>query len=95
MVNNLNGQIIYSNNNRVIDRLQNISQFFLHDPLFHGETYAIKWYWENKDDLGLPDPKDITIVTSLDPCIMCTGNILLSGFNVGSAQLDIAGGVNY
>ena len=44
--------------------------------------------------LNLPEPANLTIVTSLDPCMMCSGSILQSGFNVITINLDIGGGIN-
>ena len=53
------------------------------------------WYFANKAHLNLPEPKHLTIMSTLDPCIMCTSGIVLSGFNIGTVSLDDRAGVNY
>lgn len=66
------------------------------DPTAHGERQLIDWYFEERaQGTALPEPHDITIVTSLDPCCMCTGAILASGFNVLVAATDANAGINY
>ena len=68
----------------------------LADPTAHGERQMVDWYFEKaRHDTTLPAPQDCTIVTSLDPCLMCTGSILTGGFKVISSSLDTAGGVNF
>ena len=66
----------------------------VYDSTAHVERQLCEWYWANKTTLGLPEPKDVTIVTTLDPCVMCAGSILASGFNVGVVALDPTAGVN-
>lgn len=66
------------------------------DPTAHGERQLIDWYYEEKaKGAELPEPQDITIVTSLDPCCMCTGAILAGGFNVLVAATDANAGINH
>lgn len=66
------------------------------DPTAHGERQLVDWYFEQKrTDPTLPPPEQCTVVTTLDPCMMCTGSLLAGGFNVISSSLDAAGGVNY
>jgi hypothetical protein len=56
----------------------------------------IDWYYaERAKGRELPAPEDITIVTSLDPCCMCSGAILAGGFNVVVAAPDRNAGVNF
>lgn len=55
----------------------------------------MKWYWKNKVPLNLPQPSQLTIITTLDPCLMCASNIVMSGFNVGTISYDDLGGVNF
>ena len=55
----------------------------------------MKWYWKNKVPLNLPQPGQLTIITTLDPCLMCASNIVMSGFNVGTISYDDLGGVNF
>lgn len=66
------------------------------DPTAHGERQLVDWYFEQKrTDPTLPPPEQCTVVTTLDPCMMCTGSLLAGGFNVISSSLDTAGGVNF
>lgn len=66
------------------------------DPTAHGERQLIDWYFEEKArGAELPEPHELTIVTSLDPCCMCTGAILATGFNVLVAATDANAGINY
>lgn len=67
------------------------------DPTAHGERQLIDWYYDQVNNQGatLPPPNEVTIVTSLDPCCMCSGSILTGGFNVVSAAFDTYSGINY
>lgn len=71
------------------------SDSFPYDPTAHGERQLTYWYYENREKLGLPPANDITLVTSLDPCAMCTGTVLEAGFNVGVFAIDPFAGINY
>lgn len=64
------------------------------DYTAHGETGLTKWYFANRRRRRLPDPADLTVVTTLDPCAMCTGSILAAGFSVATIALDPTGGMN-
>jgi len=55
----------------------------------------VYWYYENRAALNLPDPGQLTIVTSLDPCAMCTGTLIAAGFNVAVVAIDDWAGINY
>jgi cytosine deaminase len=73
-----------------------IRQGLVFDPTAHGERQLIDWYYaERAKGRELPEPQAITIVTSLDPCCMCTGAILSAGFNVLVAATDANAGINY
>ena len=66
------------------------------DPTAHGERQIVDWYFEQTaQGQQLPAPEECTIVSSLDPCMMCAGSILTGGFNVVSTTLDTRAGVNY
>ena len=68
----------------------------VHDPTAHGERQLIDWYYaERAKGVALPEPHEITIVTSLDPCAMCAGAILAAGFQVVVAACDPKAGTNY
>ena len=64
------------------------------DYTAHGETGLTKWYFANRARRRLPHPSLLTIVTTLDPCAMCTGSILAAGFSVATVALDPTGGMN-
>lgn len=66
------------------------------DPTAHGERQLIDWYFAERDiGRALPPPEDLTIVTSLDPCAMCTGAIIAAGLNVVVAATDLTAGINF
>ncbi len=66
------------------------------DPTAHGERQLVDWYYaEGAKGRALPPPREITIVTSLDPCCMCAGAILAAGFNVVVAANDGKAGINH
>lgn len=69
-------------------------EVFTFDYTAHGETAMVGWYVTNRKRLGLPHPRGLTIVTSLDPCAMCTGSILTMGFNAAVVAYDPTGGMN-
>jgi hypothetical protein len=39
-----NGKVIFADINRVICKLSN-DEYFFKNPVNHGETQLIKWYW--------------------------------------------------
>jgi cytosine deaminase len=68
----------------------------IHDPTAHGERQLIDWYFAARaEGAALPEPHEITIVTSLDPCAMCAGAILASGFQVVVAACDPRAAANH
>ena len=103
IVENATGRIVHAWGNRVNGQLKSGMWFASLDPTNHGETQLVGWFYANRaaiqQQLGLvdiPDPKDFTVVTSLDPCAMCAGTLLTAGFNVAVvAPDDSGGGVNW
>jgi len=84
------GNVLQSVHNNVI------KDGLIFDPTAHGERQLIDWYYaEIAKGRALPAPQDVTIVTSLDPCCMCSGAILAGGFNVVAAAPDTKAGINY
>lgn len=84
------GDLLYVMHNRVIQ------ENALADPTAHGERQLVDLYFEEKArGVRLPEPKDVIIVTTLDPCYMCTGSILAAGFQAVIAAYDDNAGVNY
>ena len=84
------GNILREAHNNVVRNRQ------LSDPTAHGERQLISWYYQTLHrGKSLPPPSELTIVTSLDPCLMCTGAILQSGFNAIVIAHDDIGGINW
>ena len=95
IVDNNSGRIIQAMHNNVLKPLDNTTKVFTYDPTAHGERQLVYWYYANKARLNLPAPQDLTIVTNLDPCVMCTGTLLTAGFNVAVVAIDDFAGINY
>jgi tRNA(Arg) A34 adenosine deaminase TadA len=92
------GGLMLDQHGNVLQSLHNnvIKQGLVFDPTAHGERQLIDWYYaERAKGRALPAPEDITIVTSLDPCCMCSGAILAGGFNVVAAAPDRDAGINH
>ena len=92
------GGVLLDQFGNVLKSLQNnvVRDGLIFDPTAHGERQLIDWYFaEQAKGRKLPPPEDITIVTSLDPCAMCTGAILSAGFNVVAAARDPNAGINH
>ncbi|MES2295736.1 MAG: nucleoside deaminase [Pseudomonadota bacterium] len=92
------GGVLLDQHGTVLKSLANnvVREGLIFDPTAHGERQLIDWYFaERAKGSKLPAPHELTIVTSLDPCVMCTGAILAAGFNVIVAANDSNAGVNY
>lgn len=92
------GGLLLDQYGNVLKSLQNnvVRDGLIFDPTAHGERQLIDWYFaERGKGRQLPAPHDVTLVTSLDPCAMCTGAILAAGFNVVIAANDPNAGINY
>ena len=89
------GRVAQAMHNNVLKPLADSDKTFTYDPTAHGERQLVYWYYANKDKLGLPGPSELTVVTSLDPCAMCTGTLLTAGFNVGVVAIDDFAGINF
>ncbi|MFN8613057.1 MAG: nucleoside deaminase [Vulcanimicrobiota bacterium] len=61
------------------------------DPTAHGERQLVDWYF---DQPQMPAADQCTVVSTLDPCMMCAGALLYGGFRVLSLALDLQAGVN-
>lgn len=64
----------------------------VYDPTAHGERQLVDWYLAQS---GLPAAAHCTVVSTLDPCMMCTGALLVAGFRVVTLALDPDAGVNW
>ncbi|MDB5909999.1 MAG: hypothetical protein JWP34_4113 [Massilia sp.] len=92
------GGLLLDQHGNVLKSLQNsvVRDGLIFDPTAHGERQLIDWYFaERAKGRKLPEPHDVTVVTSLDPCAMCSGAILAAGFNVVVAASDPNAGINY
>jgi tRNA(Arg) A34 adenosine deaminase TadA len=64
------------------------------DPTAHVERQLVDWYfWARQKGLAFP-ADELTIVTSVDPCAMCTGAILRSGMSALALAKDKMSGVH-
>ena len=100
IIENDTGRVIMAMHNKVLQPLGNglgqlSNKIYISDPTAHGERQLVYWYYENKAALNLPEPSALTIVTSLDPCAMCAGTLMTSGFNVAIVAYDDFAGVNW
>ena len=92
------GAVLLDDAGQVLASVQNdvVRHGVVHDPTAHGERQLVDWYWnERRSGRQLPPPEDCTIVSSLDPCVMCAGALLASGFRVVVAAHDPVAGVNH
>lgn len=94
LVDNTTGRVLQTMPNRVFRTLAG-GGTFVQDPTAHGERQLMSWYLAQRDALGLPDPDRLTVVTSLDPCLMCASALLTVGVNVGVIAIDDYSGINY
>lgn len=92
------GGVLLDQHGNVLKAIQNnvVRHGLIFDPTAHGERQLIDWYFsERSKGRALPEPGELTIVTSLDPCAMCSGALLEAGFNVVVAANDRGAGINY
>ncbi|MDC0716494.1 nucleoside deaminase [Nannocystis bainbridge] len=94
IVDNKTGALVHRMHNNVLRPLSS-GEVFTWDPTAHGERQLVYWYYEHREALQLPPPSELTVVTSLDPCVMCAGALLTAGFNIGVIAVDDYAGVNY
>lgn len=86
----LNGNIICKSQSRVINGHR------INDPTAHVERQIIDWYFVNKEKLKLPEPENCIMITTLDPCVMCTGALAQVQFNrVIAVAPDKFAGINW
>jgi tRNA(Arg) A34 adenosine deaminase TadA len=100
IIENSTGKVIKAMQNRVVQPLgSNIgamsNRAYTNDPTAHGEVQLVTWYYANAQELNLPTPDKLTIVSSLDPCAMCAGTLITSGFNVAVVAYDEVAGINW
>jgi cytosine deaminase len=71
-----------------------VEEGYVRDPTAHVERQLVDWYFRSRSTAPLPGPDELTIVCSLDPCAMCAGAILKSGFSVVAVAEDPMSGVH-
>jgi tRNA(Arg) A34 adenosine deaminase TadA len=88
------GGLLAGNDGAIYKTIRNrvIREGSVHDPTAHVERQLVDWYFSNKD--SLPPVNKMTIVTSLDPCVMCSGAILTAGFNSIHVSQDSQAGIS-
>ncbi|MDE1860414.1 MAG: hypothetical protein KGH72_01725 [Candidatus Micrarchaeota archaeon] len=60
-----------------------------YDPTGHVERQLIDWYFEAaRAGAKLPPPGHMLILSSLDPCAMCSGSTIKAGFKTVAIDLD-------
>lgn len=71
-----------------------ISNHCVHDPTAHVERKLVDW-WSSARGNGVVsnDPKDMLIVSSLEPCMMCAGALMAAGISCIAAAPDEMAGV--
>ncbi|MGZ3183132.1 MAG: nucleoside deaminase [Telluria sp.] len=92
------GGVLLDGEGHVLKAMHNnvVRDGLVFDPTAHGERQLVDWYFaERAKGRALPPPHECTIVTSLDPCAMCSGAILAGGFNVVVAAPDPEAGINH
>lgn len=94
LVESATGRVLQTMPNRVFRTLA-AGGTFVEDPTAHGERQLMSWYLAQRETLSLPDPGELTVVTTLDPCLMCASSLMTVGVNVGVVAIDDYSGVNY
>ena len=94
LVESATGRVLQTMPNRVFRTLSG-GGTFVEDPTAHGERQLMSWYLAQRETLGLLDPGALTVVTTLDPCLMCASSLLTVGVNVGVVAIDDYSGINY
>jgi tRNA(Arg) A34 adenosine deaminase TadA len=82
------GHIIAESTNAVIRNGK------LSDPTAHVERQLVDWLAQQRRRRRSLSPRNLTIVSSLDPCAMCAGAILRSGMRVMIVAEDNFAGVH-
>lgn len=64
------------------------------DPTAHAERQTVDRYYEQPEKWRQAHPKEsFTVVTTLDPCVMCAGCLMKAGFNAVSISMDSYAGI--
>jgi tRNA(Arg) A34 adenosine deaminase TadA len=90
------GGMLVDRHGVILKRVQNnvIENGRTVDPTNHVERKLVDWYLMTRQaETNYPPPDELTIITSLEPCMMCAGAILFSGLNVVAIAPDDFAGV--
>src|ERR1700745_3144771 len=71
LVDNRRGTVLCALHNNVLESYENSKLFLLHDPTAHGERQIVDWYFRNRKRLNLPEPNEVTGITTIEPSPMC------------------------
>jgi tRNA(Arg) A34 adenosine deaminase TadA len=90
------GGLLVDESGRVIAEATNavIRNGKLSDPTAHVERQLVDWLAQERRRRRSLSPRNLTIVSSLDPCAMCAGAILRSGMRVMIVAEDNFAGVH-
>lgn len=92
------GRVLQTMPNRVFARLEpgnEDSAVFVWDPTAHGERQLMSWYLAQAAAHPMPPPEALTLVTTVDPCLMCASSLLEVGVSVGTVAPDTYSGIDY
>jgi cytosine deaminase len=90
------GGLLVDNSGRIIAEATNavIRDGHLSDPTAHVERQLVDWFAHERRRGLAVSARNVTIVSSLDPCAMCAGAILRSGMRVITVAEDNYAGVH-
>lgn len=81
------GGLLVTQDGRIIKTFKNkvIVNGIVHDPSAHVERQILTWYYEQKNaGNNLPPLSELRVVSSLDPCMMCAGSVLITARLAGT-----------
>lgn len=90
------GALLLSKSGEMLKEIHNnvIINDRLNDPTAHAERQLVDWYYSQPKNT-VPCSEDVILITSLDPCCMCAGAILVAGFKVIVVANDTYAGINF
>ncbi len=71
-----------------------VLQGVVRDPTAHAERQLIDWLFDAQRRGLAIAPRDLIIISSVDPCAMCAGAILASGTNAVALAEDTSSGIH-
>lgn len=95
LVEQATGTVLATMPNRVFAPLGEQEGVMVQDPTAHGERQLMSWYLAQRTSRPLPRPEELTVVTTVDPCLMCASSLLEVGVGVGVIAPDPYSGINF